>query len=521
LGTGAGYTNSTGSGSVFLGYQAGYNVTGDNILVIDNQDRGAGDEPTESLIYGVFDAVPANQILTINGSVGIGTTTPGYSLEVAGSIVSKKADSSLHLSAKNTESPTVARYPASIITNYAGTTTGYPYFQTANAGGTFAAPSTLGVSKRAGLLMWSAHDGTAFREVARIDVFTGSGFAGGDNEGDMFFRVTDGVTLSNAMTILHDGNVGIGTTNPGVLLDLGTAGTKAGVLRLAGSSSGNVIVQVAANTGTWSMTLPTAVGGAGEQLTDVAGNGVTSWASAASSRQLKDIIGTVTDPNEALTQILSTPIYRFHYKPGMGTGDSQTEYVGVMADESPWAMHYNGKIVNPVNTLGYMVLGIQATNQKISDLTSVDETLIASIEELNLKINDINNFEKENDWRDNLIAWFANVENRITRIFTGEICLTDPGEEAVCINRTELQSLKALLNQPPPLTCEELGNCPPTDPPPTPPAETCSDGIQNQDETGIDTGGVCAPADPPSCEELGNCPPEDPPPSDPPPDPAP
>jgi len=105
-----------------------------------------------------------------------------------------------------------------------------------------------------------------------------------------------------------------------------------------------------------------------------------------------------------------------------------------------------------------------------------------------------------------LIAWFANVENRITRIFTGEICLTDPGEEAVCINRTELQSLKALLNQPPP-SCEELGNCPPADPPPTPPAETCFDGIQNQDETGIDTGGICTPADPP--------------PADPPPDPAP
>ena len=52
----------------------------------------------------------------------------------------------------------------------------------------------------------------------------------------------------------------------------------------------------------------------------------------------------------------------------MGTGDFDTQYVGVMADEASWAMHYNGNVVNPVNTLGYMVLGIQATNKRIDDL---------------------------------------------------------------------------------------------------------------------------------------------------------
>ncbi|KKP88020.1 MAG: Lipoprotein [Candidatus Nomurabacteria bacterium GW2011_GWA2_35_80] len=202
------------------------------------------------------------------------------------------------------------------------------------------------------------------------------------------------------ITVLTNGNVGIRTTSPTELLSLGTAGTTKGVLSLAGVTSGKIIVQPANAAGTWTMTLPTAVGGAGEQLTDVAGNGITSWAAASSSRQSKDIIGTITDPSEALTQILSTPIYRFNYKPGMGTGDSTTEYVGVMANEALWAMHFNGTIVNPVNTLGYMVLGIQATNKKISDLTlivtdnfvkqtSVNETLLASIQELDLKISDL------------------------------------------------------------------------------------------------------------------------------------
>ena len=198
---------------------------------------------------------------------------------------------------------------------------------------------------------------------------------------------------------ISGGNFGIGTANPGVLLDLGLAGTTSGVIRLAGSTSGNVIIQPAAVAGAWTMTLPTTAGTAGQQLT-TDGNGVTTWAVAGSLRSMKDIISTVTDPSEVLTQILSTPIYRFHYKTGMGTGDTQTEYVGVMADEALWAMHYNGTVINPVNTLGYMVLGIQATNKKITDLSTivadnvvkqatVNETLLASIKELNLQISNL------------------------------------------------------------------------------------------------------------------------------------
>lgn len=57
------------------------------------------------------------------------------------------------------------------------------------------------------------------------------------------------------------GNIGIGTTAPGTLLDLGLAGTRAGVLRLAGSASGNVTIQTAAAAGTaTTLTLPAVTG---------------------------------------------------------------------------------------------------------------------------------------------------------------------------------------------------------------------------------------------------------------------
>ena len=46
-----------------------------------------------------------------------------------------------------------------------------------------------------------------------------------------------------------------------------------------------------------------------------------------------------------------------------------------MADDAPWAMHYKGTIVNPVNSLGYTVLSVQALNNKIEKLEQELEAL--------------------------------------------------------------------------------------------------------------------------------------------------
>lgn len=159
--------------------------------------------------------------------------------------------------------------------------------------------------------------------------------------------------------------VGIGTTAPGAMLDIGGSNA-GGTLRLAGNTSGYVQIQPAAAAGSWVLTLPADNGALGEQLT-TDGEGVATWASALSSREVKDIIGEI-GPADVLSTILDTKVYKYHYKPGMGTGDSQTEYVGIMADEAPWAMHYEGRIINPVNTLGYMLLGVQGVNKKVDSL---------------------------------------------------------------------------------------------------------------------------------------------------------
>lgn len=71
-------------------------------------------------------------------------------------------------------------------------------------------------------------------------------------------------------------------------LRLGVAGTSTGKLLLDGSTSGTVTVQSANAAGTWTLTLPTGAGSAGQVLvTD--GSGTTSWAGAGLTKS-----GTVT-----------------------------------------------------------------------------------------------------------------------------------------------------------------------------------------------------------------------------------
>jgi hypothetical protein len=73
IGYSAGHYNTSGLGNVFLGARAGYYEEGSNRLYIDNTYTHT------PLIYGEFD----NDILAINGSLGIGTTAPVYPLEMA------------------------------------------------------------------------------------------------------------------------------------------------------------------------------------------------------------------------------------------------------------------------------------------------------------------------------------------------------------------------------------------------------------------------------------------------------
>ncbi len=149
---------------------------------------------------------------------------------------------------------------------------------------------------------------------------------------------------------------------------LGVAGSALGTLNINGNTSGTVSLTVAAAAGTWTMTLPAAANtNAGYQLTCAGADSITSWAAAASKLESKDLIG-LASPQDSLNLILNTKAYRFHYKPGMGTGDVKTEYVGFVAEERPEFTHYNQGVLNPVNTFGHTVGAIQALHNRIEEL---------------------------------------------------------------------------------------------------------------------------------------------------------
>lgn len=90
------YGSGATSGNVALGFFAGAYETESNAFYVNNQDRAntAGDK-AGSLLYGTFDATPANQTLTINAKVGFNCTPAIAKPTVTGSRGSNAALASL------------------------------------------------------------------------------------------------------------------------------------------------------------------------------------------------------------------------------------------------------------------------------------------------------------------------------------------------------------------------------------------------------------------------------------------
>lgn len=117
------------------------------------------------------------------------------------------------------------------------------------------------------------------------------------------------------------------------------------------------------------------VGSDGEQLTSGGAGAECDWAAAGSVRAFKNVGDERTDAQDVLKMLVETPVYDFHYKSKhetderiTTTGDIETTYTGIMADEAPYAMHHHGRILNPINTFGYTLLGIKALEQRLAAL---------------------------------------------------------------------------------------------------------------------------------------------------------
>jgi hypothetical protein len=93
--------------------------------------------------------------------------------------------------------------------------------------------------------------------------------------------------------------------------------------------------------------------------------------SQTSSRDAKNIEAMFTDYRGALDTILNTNLYSFTYKK---TDFPEQKFVGLVTDESPSfgqypdQAHPNGRALNVVNSIGYLMAAIKAQQAEIEAL---------------------------------------------------------------------------------------------------------------------------------------------------------
>jgi hypothetical protein len=250
---------------------------------------------------GTAESTVERMRITIDGKVGINTTSPGSTLDVKGTV------------------------------RLSGSTSGYVGLAPAAAAGstTYTLPTADGSNGQvlstngSGTLSWtSSGAGTGDvvgpssatdEALARFDLTTGkliqnsnatltdagaltltNGAVINEAGADSDTRI-EGDTDANLLFVDASADfVGVGTSSPGSKLDV------KGTLRLSGSSSGYVGIAPAATAGSTTYTLPSADGSSGQMLS-TNGSGTLSWASAGGSGTVTSVSGTGTVNGLTLT----------------------------------------------------------------------------------------------------------------------------------------------------------------------------------------------------------------------------
>jgi len=244
IGYEAGYNNATGAGNVFLGNQAGYSETESNKLYIDNSSTSS------PLIYGEFD----NDIVAINGYVGIGTTSPETQLHVEGTIkvdqkiqaddpgglelatdegttrlfIKDDGNVGIGMTAPSEALQVSGTVKATAFEGSSGTVDGTaPYLTMKNS----THEDTDG-GRESRLIFQGEQSGGEISTLAKIQASHDGAID--DEKGDLIFYTnagSDGSAPTERVRIDSSGKVGIGTTDPKATIDVN------GYMKLALNSS--------------------------------------------------------------------------------------------------------------------------------------------------------------------------------------------------------------------------------------------------------------------------------------------
>ncbi len=238
-------TNETGSGALAFATSPTFTTsiidplviggTGTTSTLTFKTTSGVGTTNADMIFQvGNNGATEAMRILN-SGYVGIGTATPLTRLQVGAKVID---DNSFSYDAN-----------ALLVVN-----------QTPTSVTTLNDPQTVLMLARQGTSSQAFGAGATFNLSRYEDAAGPFGNASRTRLDISLAHNAFDITSNNVMTFLSSGNVGIGNILPGAMLDIGTAGTTLGTLRLEGSTSGYVELQPNAIAGGVVITLPATAG---------------------------------------------------------------------------------------------------------------------------------------------------------------------------------------------------------------------------------------------------------------------